>query len=609
MPIAKCFSSQQLSRVVGAALMAGLVVALLGCNPRKTEVKKQVLASRYQTLPPKENVPPFMKNSVFERCDLGNVDPMVVSGFGLVANLRGTGDTFSGVAVREYIRKQMIIHGFGSKVLGTENMQPEDILKDPKWAIVRVDGLIPPGTKRYQRFDVYVSAMEGNNTTSLAHGTLYSTELKVNGANLQRPGYAIDVWSTAEGPLFVNPAYALNVNPAEPEVRNSLRQGVVMNGGVALMDRPITLRLRAPQLSMARSLQFRLAQAFQDLNVAAAKDEAIVALYVPEKYGSDWQHFAQVVMHTFLDGTPDFALMKARELCEEALKDDAALLDISYCWEALGPTALPFITPLMTHEKPEVAFAAARAAACLSDGTAETVLMNMARDNKHPFQINAVQTLGALPSSPVIKQMLRTLLNGDQALVRLEAYKALAQHEDPAIISRIIGGNKFQLDAVPCEGPTIIYASRTGVPRIAVIGTKPRVNLPVIFMAMDNQFSISSNDERQLLTVYYRGPEVHKPVWFMSSPDAAELIGRLGGSGAPGDPTLNLTYCEVVSLLQTMMDQQRFSGVANGQRQPASFVLQDAPQVQQLIEEAPDIPEPVPQEKLGANVGSWRNEN
>jgi hypothetical protein len=314
-------------------------------------------------------------------------------------------------------------------------------------------------------------------------------------------------------------------------------------------------------------------------------------------------------MHTFLDGTPDSALTKARDLCEEALKDDAALLDISYCWEALGPTALPFIAPLMTHQKPEVAFAAARAAACLGDGTAETVLMDMAKSNAHPFQLNAVQTLGALPPSPVIKQMLRQLLNGDQALVRLEAYKALAQYDDPAIISRVVGGNKFRLDIVPCQGPTIIYASRTGVPRIAVLGTKPRVNLPVVFMAMDNQFSISSNDERQLLTVYYRGPEVPKPVWFMSSPDAAELIERLGGSGAPGDPTLNLTYCEVVSLLQNMMDQQRFSGVTNGKRQTAAFVLQEAPQVQQVIDEAPDIVEPPPQEKLGANVGSWRNEN
>ena len=95
----------------------------------------------------------------------------------------------------------------------------------------------------------------------------------------------------------------------------------------------------------------------------------------------------------------------------------------------------------------------------------------------------------------------------------------------------------------------------------------------------------------------------------MSSPDAAELIERLGGSGAPGDPTLNITYCEVVSLLQTMADQQKFSGLASGQRVPASFVLQDAPQVQQLIDEAPQIPEPPVQEKLGANIGSWKDQN
>jgi hypothetical protein len=58
-----------------------------------------------------------------------------------------------------------------------------------------------------------------------------------------------------------------------------------------------------------------------------------------------------------------------------------------------------------------------------------------------------------------------------------------------------------------------------------------------------------------------------------------------------------------------MADKQQFTALASGQRVPASFVLEDAPQVQQLIDEAPQIPEPPVEEKLGANIGSWRNEN
>src|SRR6476469_5112368 len=143
------------SRTMVTLLLGAVATAGIGCGGKTTTPaaeKQKVLVSRYQTLPPKQ-VPAFLKDSILERCDLGNVQPMVVSGFGLIANLRGTGDTFAGTAVREYIRKQMVRHGVGSKVANTDNIQPEDILKDPRWSIVRVDALIPPGTKKYQQFD------------------------------------------------------------------------------------------------------------------------------------------------------------------------------------------------------------------------------------------------------------------------------------------------------------------------------------------------------------------------------------------------------------------------------------------------------------------------
>ncbi|WP_428937042.1 flagellar basal body P-ring protein FlgI [Fontivita pretiosa] len=575
-------------------LCACLIVPIgLGCGGKKKKVDPAgKLTSRYQSLPPKQ-VPAFLKDSIIERCDLSNIEPFPVSGFGLVANLHDTGDCFAGTAVREYIRTLAVKHGFGSKVRGLDNIQPEDILRDPSFAIVRVDALIPPGARKYQRLDVLVSALEGNNTTSLAHGDLYRTDLKVNGANMQAPGYAIDVWATAEGSIFVNPAYVLSGPTSDPEVRLSLRKGTIPDGGVCLMDRALVLRLRQPQLSMARAIEYRLDQAFQDLSVAAAKDEAIILLYMPEKYGTDWAHFAGVVTHTFLNPTPDFAVAKAKQLAEEAVKPDAPLLDISYCWEALGPMAVPFIAPLMTHEKPEVAYAAARAAACVGDLAAQTVLMEIAKRNDHPFQIEAVQTLGKLPSSPVINQMLRTLLDARQTLVRLEAYRALASHGDSSILSRPVN-NKFMLDIVSSQGPPILYASRSGMPRIAVIGNRPAVAMPAFFTAMDHRFSMASATDRQLLNLFYRGPKLRSPISVISSPDLVELIERLGGNGAPGEQRLDFDYCVVVALLQAMAEQKQLVAVYQGQRVPMTFVLQESPGLERLLEQAPPIPESSP---------------
>jgi hypothetical protein len=491
------------------------MLAAGGCLGNKSKKKDLALTPHYQSLPPRE-VPPYLKGTILESCDLLNNTPAQISGFGLVANLRGTGDTFAGNAVRQYILTTMVKRGFGSRQMGFENMQPEDVLRDPRFAIVRVDGLIPPGVRRMQRFDLFISTLDGNNTSSLAHGDLYRTDLKVDGANVQMPGHTIDVWATGEGSIFVNPAYAMEVNPTSTEARNSLRQGVIPAGGVAMMDRPLVLKLRQPQLSVARWVEWRIDQAFQNPATAAAKDEALISIVVPEKYGTDWEHFSQVVRHLYMDSRPEFAVVKARQLAEEAVKPDAPLLDISYCWEAMGPAALPFVTPLMTSEKPDVAFAAARAAAYLGDGSAQSVLMQMARTTGHAFQLAAVQTLAKMPATPEINQLLRGLLDVNESLVRVEAYRALAANGDSSIISRPIvrptGDPSFMLDIVPSQGPPLIWASRTGIPRIAVFGNKPRMNVAGVFTAMDNRLTISAVQDRDLLTLFYRGTELKDPV-------------------------------------------------------------------------------------------------
>jgi hypothetical protein len=229
--------------------------------------------------------------------------------------------------------------------------------------------------------------------------------------------------------------------------------------------------------------------------------------------------------------------------------------------------------------------------------------MQMAMMHDHPFQLAAVKTLAKLPSSPEINELLRQLLDSDQTLVRLEAYRALAASGDSAIITRSIA-DKFLLDIVPSHGQPIVYASRSGIPRIAVIGEKLKMNLPVMFTAMENRLSISSQADRPLVAVFYGGSNLPKPVSFLSSPDVPELIARLGGAGAGG--SLDFTYCEVVSLLQMLGDQQRLSAETDGRLVPVAFVLQQPPSIERAIEKAPVISEPQ-SEKLGSADDSGTN--
>ncbi|MGH7177082.1 MAG: flagellar basal body P-ring protein FlgI, partial [Tepidisphaeraceae bacterium] len=540
-------SSGTLARWFACVGVAVMLLALVGCGHKKPPPKPP----RYPSLPAKQ-VPEFLKGTIFERVDLMNDQPLLVNNFGLVVNLDGTGSSVAPTAVRQYIIRQMLKRGFGSKLMpGFENMEPEDVLKDPRVAIVQVDGLIPPGARADERFDVQVSALgfPNNTTSSVARGELYRTDLAQNGANPNMPGIAINTLAWCEGPVFVNPAYALS-NPKDPQVRSSLRFGVVLDGAINMQDRPLFLRLRQPQFSVSRSIEFRVDQGFLDITVASAFDEGVVQLYVPRSYRGDWEHFAGVATHLYFNNSTAFNVAKSQELAAEAVKPGAPLEDISYCWEGLGTSALPNIVPLMNNPSPEVAFAAARAAAFLGDSSARTVLLDMARTQDHPFQLSAVRVLGGLPASPLVNQMLRSLLDSRQTVVRLDAYRILAENRDPSIFSRVVN-DKFILDIVPCAGPPLVYAARRGTPRIAIFGNKPSLILPATFAALDNRLTISSQNGQNVVSIFYRDPAVARPSAVRSFPDLADLVARLGGEGAIEEPQmLDFCYGDVVAIVR-----------------------------------------------------------
>ncbi|MDB5171355.1 MAG: flgI, partial [Phycisphaerales bacterium] len=307
----------------------------------------------------KKDVPDFMHGTIWEKVDVGNTDPFEVSAFGLVVNLDNTGDSTAPTIVKQYIRKEMIKRGFGSRLApGWENLPPERIFADKRVAITQVVGMLPPGVRKGQMFDVVVSCLPKNTTTSLAGGELYLADLKVNGADSSDPYGKVNVLAQAKGYIFVNPAYALTRTPAAGAMQRSLRSGVIMDGGVASFDRPLLLRVRQPDKRVARAIEQRLIERFQNTTIARAQDEGMIELFVPHSYRGDWQHFAKLATHVYADSSPEVMAARAKRLVEEAGKPNAPLDDISYCWEGIGPAALPYLSPLLTDKRPDVAFAA-----------------------------------------------------------------------------------------------------------------------------------------------------------------------------------------------------------------------------------------------------------
>ncbi len=602
---------------VTAALTAA--VAVPGCTEAAPRTKPA-----YAPLPLRV-VPEYMADSIFQYTDMTGREPFPVSGYGLVANLRGTGGSRAPTAVRDYMIKELARHQMGGSAGGFES--PDKILDSRDFTIVRVDGYLPPGARAgadwSDWFDVRVTALAESDATSLAHGDLYECDLKIGGANPLDPGNGtVSIKGQATGAVFVNPTYVLDTVTDTPAARASRRTGVVLAGARVMEDRPLVLRLRAPERRLARAIERRVIERFQDVvdddlqargntaakKVANAQDEALVYVYVPKCYADHWDHFAGIVNHLYVrGGDPAFAALKARQLADAAVLPKAPLLDISYAWEGLGKPALFALEPLMAdpmpvghpvkrpdgttsvqtrmESHPDVRYAAARAAAFIGDRGAVQVLLDVASTPGNPFRVNAVQTLGELPYSPRVDGLCRGLLDSDEATVRIEAYKLLARHGDPSIYTRWVkDGDKqiFALDIVRCTnrpggGKPLVYATQQGVPRVAIFGTDTALDLPVIVQTLDdNRLMIASTPDGERVSVSYRSPYQKDLLGFTCGPNIPELVARLGGDGTgsfePGT-RLHLGYADVVAVLQALIDRQKVSGAAGDTRLAASFVL------------------------------------
>ena len=608
------------TRAATVALLLAAAAGVAGCS---RTVEPEPPAARYATLDPRDDLPAFMGGTVLESVEVAGTQPQALAGYGLVVNLENTGrDDGVPSAVRQRIIDDSVRRGVDAArtdgPLGA--LSPAALLADPRTAVVRVDGVIPPGAVVGQRVDVQVTALDSNTTPSLARGFLWQTELHSGIVNAQNPGEQTNLAGVARGPLVVNPGYAL-LDPAvakdDASAVASLRRAVIPDGGVTYKGRPFLLRLRQPSRRLARMVEQRINYHF-GLPVAAAQDEAVVRLEMPtegpwaNRGPGDWQHFVGVATHLYFAGGNDaFAATAAKRLADAARQGNLSqdeLESLSYALEGLGQVALPQIVPLMADPDPAVAFAAQRAAAHLNQSAAADALLAAANDSANPYGVRSARELGRVEGGGrSLVRRVRGLLDSGNPQVRVAAYESLVRLDDPALESREVAG-KFLLRLTPAgtfggraTRPPLVYATLAGTPTIAVIGGErtqidlPRLRENLLARGMGDRLTLSRPGDQNYVTLFQRlrdplGKQDNRQRDFVeqkSLPDLIEVVGRLGGEAAPGEPNLQLGYGEVVALLKQMADDgQIVSGPGEGET--VSVALQDASLNE--VDAAPSVP-------------------
>lgn len=571
---------------IGLALLGTLSACSEPAKPRQVDVA------------PTREVPPLLRGTVGADVTLLGIQPMLVSGYGLVVGLDGTGGDVLPDSIASTMEREMGLMGIGKagdfRGSAIDGVTPRQMLRDKNVAVVLVQAAIPPGSAKGMSFDVFVKAI---NATSLEGGTLWTTDLRLGDASTFGQVQARSV-AKAQGPIFINPF----AEPGKEDSGVTRIFGRVLDGGFVTNPLEIDMSLSTPSFQRARSISSAINSRFPegpgdqgptargrsgpDPNTGSGGS---VALSIPWRYRHDTASFLQLVQHVQIDqSAPE---QYARRYVEILKAEPYLAMDASWCLEALGQKALPFLRELYNYPEMAVRMAALRAGARLNDPRAATPLRELAINSEGAIRTKAIELLGDIDAGPSVDQELRKLLEQKELIVRIAAYEALAkraeraqfnrlaraQRENPdrtasmlspsalQILSRseFTGGamfgvnremveGRFLLDTVPYGDP-LIYITQQGKPRIVLFGKDPSLLRPAIISTWSDRLMIITEAGNDDVRVYYRPLDGQKPIIVQGKAKGrlAELVTFLARKTTTADlrPGLNMSYSEVVGVL------------------------------------------------------------
>ncbi|NOX59020.1 MAG: hypothetical protein GXP29_09210 [Planctomycetes bacterium] len=430
---------------------------------------------------------------------------MRVRGYGLVAGLGTTGSSECPKRIRNRLIQEMYKRPeFSRQGIKPVRVSPEQVLKSTDTAVVIVEGEIPAAAQKGTRFDLSIRALAGTQTTSLAGGRLYSTDLYVyrdtaSGASVE--GRAL---ASAAGPVFVNP-FAKTKEGQERRITKMERRGMVLGGGRTNSPRRLRLVLTRPSYRRARLITETINSRFPSGgDVAKAESPSNINLRVPSAFRNDPFRFLSLIRHLYLPNRPGFLERRTQDLAEEIVSPSAPHADIAMAWEGIGRTVLPTVQKLYTDERAHVRFYAAITGLRLGDDVSVDVVGEFAFNGESAYRLTAIDELGNARNSYRTSVVLRRLLSDPDPRVRVEAYEALLPRHDEMIATEKIGKHNFMLDKVETPGPNIIYVRRTGAQRIALLGDGIFCMPPVFYQDPNNLITINAEEDDRKLTLIRR---------------------------------------------------------------------------------------------------------
>jgi len=576
--------------------------SLIGQMPRWTRVATLLIllsgCDSFRIIPPPEAAPPprsptaddlLLAGTVGAETVVANVDAQPLRGFGLVVGLNGRGSSDCPTVIRDYLVELMTKE---RQSQGAEQRKklpsPGELIDSLDTAVVEVVGIVPAGARKGVRFDLEARALLGTSTQSLEGGLLLSTAMRYFNPAASGTGLVEGpVLAQAGGPLFTNPA----PEGANPGGKADPRRGRILGGGRSLEERPTRLMLLRPNYQLAQRIERRVNECFgQKPKSAEATSAGYVELHTPAVFARQPERFREVVAQLYVDNRPATVDQKLSGLLQRAVAGGSELERIAATWEGMGRNVTPNLQPFYVNPDPALSYYATRAGLRLGDVAALPVLGGIAASASQELRILAIGELGNCDSPQAVLHLAPLLSDPDHA-VRIAAYEAILQRGHPAIRSvtfrHILDQSQinFILDVVDADGPPLIYARRTRLPRLAVFGARLPVTPPVFYVHPDESLTVHTVDGSDDIQVFAKQkgrmseeillpPRVVDLVTALAELPVRDEAGRLRGLGLP--------YSRVVQVVATLSQDQTI---------PAEVVLEEVgPLRPGGPEEAPERP-------------------
>ena len=461
-----------------------------------------------------------------------------IEGIGLVTGLDGSGSDPGPSWQREHLLNELKTHE------GIES--PIKLLANENNSLVLVKGLIPPGAKKGDIFDLEVTTPPKSDTDSLKFGFLGKTRLRamaVMGRRV-REGNAIGV---GRGSVLVDSLFE------NRQDQSNQIHGWILGGGISTEDRTMGLTVRSEDnalrkaTSIARAINNRFTTVTREgrVGVATPKSDKIVNLLVPDPYQKNVGRYVQVLSQIAFDETANARVNRLAQLDRE-LQQPAMCRDAAIRLEAIGPEGAPALKRGLANNDLEVQFHSAQALAYLGEPDGIDVLESVAA-SEPAFRWHALTALSAM-KDPQAGTALSNLMHAESAETRYGAFRAYQTRSPEEALSKGDWlADDFYFHVVPSTATPMLHVSRSKRPEVVVFGEQQTFDSSFLYVV--SGLTIKGDGKGSMLLIRYspeKGEERR-----VCSPSVIDVIRNLAA--------LNCSYTMLTGILRDAKQQEKLS--------------------------------------------------